>query len=113
MSDSYVGSDKTITGKLKVIQLTRAALEGRDARTQAKIQQWQESDDDKSKGECRVVQLYPSSQRMPAYLKTQVHSSFPVLFRSTLHLARRCNIDICSFLTECRPRTYGSACNVQ
>ena len=60
MCDCYVGCDRTLPVRIKVSAMTRAAMEGRDARSQ-KAQQGrreldsdEEDDDDKgSKGGCR------------------------------------------------------------
>ena len=55
MSDCYVGCDRTLPIKLKVSPSTRAAIEGREARSQQSKaqQQWDdesEDDDDDDKG---------------------------------------------------------------
>ena len=48
MSDCYVGCDRTIPIKLKVYPVTRATLEGREARSQSTkaAQQWDDSEDE-------------------------------------------------------------------
>ncbi|KAG2451784.1 hypothetical protein HYH02_003562 [Chlamydomonas schloesseri] len=48
MSDSYVGCDRTIPLRIKVVPLTRAAQEGRDAKSLAKAKEWADSDADDS-----------------------------------------------------------------
>ncbi|GIL87084.1 hypothetical protein Vretimale_14247 [Volvox reticuliferus] len=55
MSDSYVGCDRTIPLRVRVVPLTRAMQEGRDARSQAKAKEWAHSSDeeDGNKGESR------------------------------------------------------------
>jgi translocation protein SEC63 len=49
MSDCYVGCDRSVPVKLRVMPLTRAVAEGREAKAAKAQQQW--SDDDKSEGE--------------------------------------------------------------
>ena len=48
MSDCYVGCDRTIPIKLKVYPVTRATLEGREARSQSTkaAQQWDDDSED-------------------------------------------------------------------
>ncbi|KAG2441769.1 hypothetical protein HXX76_003382 [Chlamydomonas incerta] len=48
MSDSYVGCDRTIPLRIRVVPLTRAAQEGRDAKSLAKAKEWADSDGDDS-----------------------------------------------------------------
>ncbi|GLC39388.1 hypothetical protein PLESTM_000891300 [Pleodorina starrii] len=55
MSDSYVGCDRTIPLRMRVVPLTRAVQEGRDAKSQAKAKEWANSSDeeDNEEGEGR------------------------------------------------------------
>ncbi|KXZ42319.1 hypothetical protein GPECTOR_162g134 [Gonium pectorale] len=46
MSDSYVGCDRAIPLRMKVVPMTRAVQEGRDAKSQAKAREWASSDDE-------------------------------------------------------------------
>eukprot|EP00197_Chlamydomonas_leiostraca_P010453 CAMPEP_0202862194 /NCGR_PEP_ID=MMETSP1391-20130828/3321_1 /ASSEMBLY_ACC=CAM_ASM_000867 /TAXON_ID=1034604 /ORGANISM="Chlamydomonas leiostraca, Strain SAG 11-49" /LENGTH=714 /DNA_ID=CAMNT_0049541695 /DNA_START=168 /DNA_END=2313 /DNA_ORIENTATION=+ len=58
LCDSYVGCDRILPVRLVVAPLTRAAKEGRDARSMAKAQQWASDDEsdagDKSDGKERA-----------------------------------------------------------
>ncbi|EFJ44468.1 molecular chaperone [Volvox carteri f. nagariensis] len=51
MSDSYVGSDRVIPLRVRVLPLTRAVQEGRDAKSQAKAKEWANSSDEEDGGE--------------------------------------------------------------
>ncbi|GIL50242.1 hypothetical protein Vafri_6471 [Volvox africanus] len=55
MSDSYVGCDRTIPLRVRVVPLTRAMQEGRDLKSQAKAKEWANNSDeeDGDKGEGR------------------------------------------------------------
>jgi translocation protein SEC63 len=46
MCDSYVGSDKVIPVKLRVMPLTRAAQEGRDAKARQQLADSSDDEDD-------------------------------------------------------------------
>ncbi|KAG2485811.1 hypothetical protein HYH03_015521 [Edaphochlamys debaryana] len=46
MSDSYVGCDRAIPLRLRVVPMTRAVQEGRDAKSQAKAKEWVDSDEE-------------------------------------------------------------------
>jgi len=51
MCDSYVGADRTVPIRLVVHPTSRAAQEGRDARTLAKAQQWDSDNESEGGGE--------------------------------------------------------------